>query len=113
MSFGGGGGGNSSISGSTDVALSNPADGQVLTYDGTLGKWKNAASAGGSPTYANLPAGSVFTVHYDGTNWVDEAGNTITTRPTSRTDIRMFAVNKVDTSTPSFALAGDILFTVG
>jgi len=113
MSFGGGGTGSSKISTSQDVALSNPTDGQVLTYDGTLAKWKNAAATGGAPTYANLPAGSVFTVHYDGTNWLDEAGNTITTRPTSRTDVRMFAVNKVDTSTPSFALAGDILFTAG
>lgn len=112
MSFGGGGT-SGKIATAQDVALSGVADGQVLTYDGTLAKWKNAAATGGSPTYANLPAGSVFTVHYDGTNWVDEAGNTITTRPTSRTDIRMFAVNKVDTATPSFALAGDILFTAG
>lgn len=49
MSFGGGGGGSSSISASTDVALSNPADGQVLAYNATLGKWQNAvAPAGGT-----------------------------------------------------------------
>jgi hypothetical protein len=95
------------------VALSGVADGQVLTYDGTLTKWKNAAPTGGSPTYANLPTGSVFTVHYDGANWLDEAGTSITARPTSRTDIRMFAVNQVDTTVPSFALSGDILLTAG
>jgi hypothetical protein len=41
------GGGSGSISGSTDVALNNTANNQVLTYDGTLGKWKNANNASG------------------------------------------------------------------
>ena len=45
MSFGGGGGGSGSISGSTDVALSNPSNGQVLAYNSGLGKWQNAAGA--------------------------------------------------------------------
>jgi hypothetical protein len=53
MGFGGGGG-SSSISASTDVALSNPANGQVLTYNSSLGKWQNAASVAGfsDPTTA-------------------------------------------------------------
>lgn len=33
------------ISGADDVALSNPANNQVLTYDGTIAKWKNAAAS--------------------------------------------------------------------
>jgi len=45
MSFGGGGG-SSSIATSTDVALSNPGDGQVLAYNGTLQKWQNTANPG-------------------------------------------------------------------
>jgi hypothetical protein len=44
MSFGGGGSGGGSISSSSDVALSNPANGQVLTYSSTLGKWQNATN---------------------------------------------------------------------
>jgi hypothetical protein len=48
MSFGGGGSGSSQIATAQDVALSNPATGQVLTYDGALGKWKNAAATGGA-----------------------------------------------------------------
>lgn len=40
----GGGGGSSSIGGSTDVALSNAADGQVLRYNGTQAKWNNAVA---------------------------------------------------------------------
>ena len=44
MSFGGGSGGGGSISGATDVALSNPSNGQVLSYNNTLGKWQNAAT---------------------------------------------------------------------
>ncbi len=31
----------------TNVALNSPSDGQVLTYDGTAGKWKNADLSGG------------------------------------------------------------------
>ncbi len=51
MGFGpGGGGGSSSIGGSTDVALSNPANNEVLTYDAGVGKWKNAVISGGGST---------------------------------------------------------------
>jgi cold shock CspA family protein len=46
MGFGGGSG-SSAIGNATDVALNNPLNAQVLTYDGTLGKWKNANSAAG------------------------------------------------------------------
>lgn len=46
MSFGGSGGGGGSIATSGDVSLNNPANNQVLTYDGTSAKWKNAATSG-------------------------------------------------------------------
>jgi len=45
MGFGGTSGGSSSIAMATDVALSSPTDAQVLTYDGTTAKWKNATSS--------------------------------------------------------------------
>lgn len=45
MGFGSGGGGAASIGTSTDVALSNPANNQVLTYDSGVGKWVNAATS--------------------------------------------------------------------
>lgn len=41
MSFNPGGGG---ISGANDVALSNPTNTQVLTYNSGIGKWQNAAA---------------------------------------------------------------------
>lgn len=87
MTFGGsGGGGGSSISGSTDVALSNPANDQVLTYNTGVAKWQNAPSQGGTPTLANLPAGSTITVHKVGGNWPGGDADT-GVRPTSRSDI--------------------------
>lgn len=46
MSFGGGGGGSSSIQGSTDVFLSSPDDGQVLSYDAAALKWVNNTISG-------------------------------------------------------------------
>ena len=43
----GGGGGSSSLAGLTDVNLTTPTDGQVLTYDGNSSKWVNANGGGG------------------------------------------------------------------
>lgn len=42
-----GGGGSSSLSGLTDVNISNPSDGQTLVYDATTKKWENGAGGGG------------------------------------------------------------------
>jgi|GEM_PF-5503672 len=43
MSFSSGGGGGSSISTSSDVSLSNPADSQYLGYNSATAKWINKA----------------------------------------------------------------------
>lgn len=40
---GGGGGGSSTLSGLTDVDISNPSDGQTLVYNATSGKWENSS----------------------------------------------------------------------
>lgn len=45
--MGGGGGGSSTLAGLTDVSLSSPTNGQVLTYDSVAQKWKNANGGGG------------------------------------------------------------------
>lgn len=42
-----GGGGSSTLAGDTDVALTSPSNGQVLTYDSTSSKWENATPSGG------------------------------------------------------------------
>lgn len=44
---GGGGGGSSTLSGLTDVDISNPTDGQTLVYNATSGKWENGAGGEG------------------------------------------------------------------
>lgn len=41
---GGGGGGSSTLSGLTDVDISNPTDGQTLVYNATSGKWENGSA---------------------------------------------------------------------
>jgi hypothetical protein len=43
----GSGGGSNTLATLSDVSLASVADGQVLTYDSTAGKWKNATSQGG------------------------------------------------------------------
>ena len=48
MGFGGSSGGSGSLSGSSDVALSNPVNQEVLAYDAASSKWKNAAGAAGA-----------------------------------------------------------------
>lgn len=47
MGFGGSGGGGS-IAGASDAAVSSPANNDVLTYDTSIGKWKNAAATAGT-----------------------------------------------------------------
>lgn len=42
----GGGGGSSTLSGLTDVDISNPTDGQTLVYNSTSGKWENGEVPG-------------------------------------------------------------------
>lgn len=54
MGFGGSGSGGGSIAGSTDVALNNPADTQVLTYDVSTSKWKNAQAQAGSQVVTSV-----------------------------------------------------------
>jgi hypothetical protein len=39
--------GATTLSGLTDVTISGPADGEVLTYNATSGKWENVAPGGG------------------------------------------------------------------
>lgn len=42
---GGGGGGSSTLSGLTDVDISNPSDGQTLVYNANSGKWENGGGS--------------------------------------------------------------------
>lgn len=50
----GGGSGGGTIATSGDVALSNPVNGEVLTYDAAVAKWKNASVASISPALIPL-----------------------------------------------------------
>lgn len=60
MGFGGSSGGGGSLGTATDVALNNPANNQALVYDGSVGKWKNAAlSASAGVTSVNTRTGDI------------------------------------------------------
>ena len=50
---GSGGGGSSTLAGLTDTTISNPSNGQVLTYDSTSSKWVNAAGGGGARIFSD------------------------------------------------------------
>lgn len=102
MGFSGSGSGGGRVASSTDVALNGPANNDVLTYDSTSSKWKNAtASGGGGPiTIANLPAGSVVYARYN------TSTSTWPARPTSRNDIMVHWVGGGDSNPPSGALNG-------
>lgn len=52
---GGGGGGSSTLSGLTDVDISNPTDGQTLVYDAASSKWVNGSGGGGGGGFTLLP----------------------------------------------------------
>ena len=47
-----GGGGSSTLASLTDVNLTTPTDGQVLTYDGNSSKWVNTTPSGGTINYS-------------------------------------------------------------
>lgn len=68
-------------------------------------------SASGLAVLSEAAPGTVFEVVYDGTNWA-YAGVTVTSRPTNRTDLVMQCVNAVDTTVPSWAIAGDRLLRI-
>lgn len=86
---GGGGGGSSTLSGLTDVDISNPSDGQTLVYNATSGKWENGAGGGGGTlvvhetevdedfvldhTYAEIAAAAPFVA----SDIVDDSRHTI------------------------------------
>lgn len=53
MGFGGSSGGGGTIAGSGDVALNNPNNSEILSYDSAVSKWKNAP-ASGSSTWASI-----------------------------------------------------------
>ena len=77
IAAGGGGGGSTTLAGLSDVALSSLTNGDVLTYDSSISKWKNAAggSSGGGHTWSRsehavgvwLDGKTVYekTLHYD------------------------------------------------
>jgi hypothetical protein len=46
-----GGGGSSTLAADTDVLISSPADGDVLTYVASASKWENRAASGGAQPY--------------------------------------------------------------
>jgi hypothetical protein len=49
-------GGSSTLAGLSDVAISSPSNGQVLTYNSGTSKWNNAAASGG--TWTNVVTNS-------------------------------------------------------
>jgi hypothetical protein len=54
------GGGGGTLNDLTDVTITTPADGQVLTYDSGTGEWVNEAPTGGG-----TPGGSTTQVQYN------------------------------------------------
>lgn len=71
----GGPGGSSTLSGLTDVDISNPTDGQTLVYNASTGKWENGAG-GGMPVIdgtqleeeitLDITAGNLYTLMQNG-----------------------------------------------
>lgn len=58
---GGGGGGSSTLSGLTDVDISNPTDGQTLVYNAESGKWENGAGGGGGGRVVSVNSVTQYT----------------------------------------------------
>ena len=63
------GGGASSLSGLSDVTLTTPTDGQMLSYDNATSKWVNSNVPKELPTVTSADEGKFLTVDGNG-NWV-------------------------------------------
>lgn len=61
-----------------DVLITTPLDGQLLTYDGTAGLWKNVAPAGTIANLAYLNGNQTFTGNNTFTGGLDVTNATIT-----------------------------------
>lgn len=84
------------ITGLSDVNVSSPSDGQVLKYDQTSGKWKNANESGGGGGGINYST----TEQDTGLKWID--GKTIyqktftgTTPASSSNNTSLFVANDI------------------
>lgn len=96
---GGGGGGSSTLSGLTDVDISNPTDGQTLIYNTTSGKWENG---GNMPTPSASNVGGALSV--------------IKTKHTGATIVPLQTVTQTDHDGEVYAVLQNAnlqLFTVG
>jgi hypothetical protein len=76
---GGGGGGDTELAELSDVAISSPTNGEVLTYDSTTGKWQNEAGGGGGGGVTSLEAltGALTFDSSDGSVAISAAGSVI------------------------------------
>ena len=80
MGFGGSSGGSSALSGATDVALNNPLDTHVLSFDSATTKWSNASSASIARIAINAQTASYTLVLAD-------AGKAVEITSTSATNV--------------------------
>lgn len=97
----GGGAGADALDDLTDVEITSPTDGQVLTYDANSGKWINAAGGGGGTTIVQIPSVVVGTYTYTGS----AQGPTITGLDAAHTVVTGDTATNVGDYTLTIALA--------
>lgn len=103
MSFGAGTSNNGAISTSDDVALNAPADGNVLAYESSSGKWRNAAL----PLVTDsLVAGDNVVLNYDSTSKKTTISSTAS-GSTGTTNVVVLAADQTDP--PAGTAAGTII----
>jgi chromosome partitioning protein len=111
------------VSTSQDVALNNPANGDVLTYDSSLAKWKNAAGGGGAVSSVAGRTGAVVLTASDvglsNVSNTSDANKPISTATQTALDAKVTALGSVRiwpaaTSFPSSGMQeGDLFPYIG
>ena len=76
----------------TDVLITSPADGQILTYDATLGKWVNSEPVAGGLDDEEL-AEYLTTNRYATQDWITQQGYATQTWAGSQFALRTVAIN--------------------
>lgn len=101
-------GGTSTLAADTDVTISSPSDGQVLTYVASATKWENRAASGAAPTLAQLAAAQPFIVDLPENHGAVRNGTTDDTAA-----IKAAISNVVTSGISAGTYYGEVWFTAG
>jgi len=103
MGFGGNGGSNGSIASSSDVTLNAPINNDVLTYDASTSKWKNAVGSAGGGAVSSVAGKTGVVTLTRGDVGLDNVDNTADASKPVSTAVQTALNAKAAIASPAFS----------